>query len=73
MCSAGMSGHHVPMFAVADGPPGVAAAHMIAREGVPGSMYASGPERGAMISKVQVACHEPYAAALDPLTDTCKG
>ena len=56
MCSAGMSGHHVPMFAVADGPPGVAAANMSAREGVPGSMHASGPERGAMISKVQVAC-----------------
>lgn len=50
-----MSGHHVPMFAVADGPAGVAAANLGALERRPGGMQAPGTERDtAMIEKLQV-------------------
>ena len=60
---ADMSGHHVPMFAVPDGPPGVAAAHLSVWERGTGAVYAQGQERTAMLEKLQVPLH-PHSTSM---------
>ncbi len=57
---ADMSGHHVPMFAVADGPPGVAGQHLSLQERTSEGVHAPGLERTAMISRLQVTVAAPY-------------
>jgi len=61
---ADMSGHHVPMFAVADGPPGVAAQHLSPQERTSEGVHAPGPERTAMISRLQVSFAASCAEAI---------
>ncbi len=66
-CAADLSGHHVPMFAVADGPPGVAAAHLSSQEKGSEGVHTVSPERSAIIDKLQVCLAACASAVIDDL------
>ena len=57
------------MFAVADGPPGVAASYLSSQERASAGVHVVGPERSAMIAKLQVL---PARRALALLLVPCQ-